>query len=352
MLEEKTYRNYKELCYAMDWNISTGNSKKAQFKELECLCDYHKEGQKIIINEIYEIPKTRLAFGLYKEDIELLLLDLLARHEGNFISLTIKNILRALEMVNDNFVNSYNYTDSVNQFKKLNKEIGVDVDIIGDIFYLVKNKNQRNLQSALKDLVNKSLILWEMRIKVCRHVIVLDYDEYGNLILDEDGQPVILESYEQYDYATNDEKEIILNTENQIMKEMKIKNKTYFNINKDMRKVFVQKVNRKLKTVGIQFYYYTYDITYNSDEILKELNRSELAEVRNRLNKKVLEGMLKTIENNSNKTKDKYKKSIGKTLPFDAPEIDSIRYKDKYKKDGDKTAKAIIDRKTRIHINK
>ena len=35
MLEIKTYKNYKELCEAIGWKISTGNGKKAQLKELE-----------------------------------------------------------------------------------------------------------------------------------------------------------------------------------------------------------------------------------------------------------------------------------------------------------------------------
>ena len=34
-LELKTYKNYKELCEAIGWKISTGNGKKAQLKELE-----------------------------------------------------------------------------------------------------------------------------------------------------------------------------------------------------------------------------------------------------------------------------------------------------------------------------
>ena len=56
MLEQKIYKNYKELCGAMGWMVASGCSKKSQFKDLERYCKYHKEGQKIVIDEIFEAP--------------------------------------------------------------------------------------------------------------------------------------------------------------------------------------------------------------------------------------------------------------------------------------------------------
>ena len=57
MLEIKTYKNYKELCKAMEWKITGGSSKKKQLKELESLCEYHKEGNKFIVTNIFDEPK-------------------------------------------------------------------------------------------------------------------------------------------------------------------------------------------------------------------------------------------------------------------------------------------------------
>ena len=56
MLEQKTYKNYKELCGAMEWEPVGGNAKKKQLKELNNLCNYHKEGHKFIIDEVFENP--------------------------------------------------------------------------------------------------------------------------------------------------------------------------------------------------------------------------------------------------------------------------------------------------------
>ena len=57
MLELKTYKNYKEVCKAMGWKTTGGNIKKKNLQVLDSLCKYHKEGNKFIIEEIYDKPK-------------------------------------------------------------------------------------------------------------------------------------------------------------------------------------------------------------------------------------------------------------------------------------------------------
>ena len=57
MLEVKTYKNWKEVCVAMNWKEVRGNTKKKYLKELNSLCEYIKEGNKYIITNIYNKPK-------------------------------------------------------------------------------------------------------------------------------------------------------------------------------------------------------------------------------------------------------------------------------------------------------
>lgn len=52
-------KNYRVLCEILGQEPKTSNSKKAQFKEWECYFRYHKEGQKIIIDEIYNSPLNK-----------------------------------------------------------------------------------------------------------------------------------------------------------------------------------------------------------------------------------------------------------------------------------------------------
>ena len=57
MLELTIYKNYNKLCEAMDWKTTGGNTKVKNLKILDSICKYHKEGQKFVIEEIYEEPK-------------------------------------------------------------------------------------------------------------------------------------------------------------------------------------------------------------------------------------------------------------------------------------------------------
>lgn len=57
MLEEKTYKNWNELCKVLGWKITRGNTKKKYLKELESSCDFYREGNKYVIKKIYNEPK-------------------------------------------------------------------------------------------------------------------------------------------------------------------------------------------------------------------------------------------------------------------------------------------------------
>ncbi|WP_415331721.1 GIY-YIG nuclease family protein [Clostridium perfringens] len=52
--EGQVFKNYKELCGFLGWEITNGNSKKKQMDTLSTMCEWHKEGNKIIIDEVYE----------------------------------------------------------------------------------------------------------------------------------------------------------------------------------------------------------------------------------------------------------------------------------------------------------
>ena len=49
-------KNYKELCKLLEIEEKGGSSKKCQMNKLSVCCKFHKEGQKIIIDEIYDTP--------------------------------------------------------------------------------------------------------------------------------------------------------------------------------------------------------------------------------------------------------------------------------------------------------
>ena len=57
MLEMKTYKNWKEICEAMNWSTTGGDTKVKYLKILGSFCKYYKEGNKYVITEIFAEPK-------------------------------------------------------------------------------------------------------------------------------------------------------------------------------------------------------------------------------------------------------------------------------------------------------
>ena len=84
MLEITTYKNYKELIKALEWEEKKSNNRTGQMKQLEAICKYHKEGQKFVIEEIYEEPKeiidNRGKATIYADSFRPLVLNVLSQH--------------------------------------------------------------------------------------------------------------------------------------------------------------------------------------------------------------------------------------------------------------------------------
>lgn len=55
----KTYKNYKELCTILEISPKGGSTKIAHLKQFKRYFNYTREGQKYIINEIYEAPRSK-----------------------------------------------------------------------------------------------------------------------------------------------------------------------------------------------------------------------------------------------------------------------------------------------------
>lgn len=56
----QVFKNYKAVCEWLDVAPADGNSKNAHIKEFERYCKYHKEGNKYIIDEVYDEPLNKV----------------------------------------------------------------------------------------------------------------------------------------------------------------------------------------------------------------------------------------------------------------------------------------------------
>lgn len=106
------YRNYKELCAALQIAPKQGNSKKSDIKEFKRFFDFERKGNKFIITAIYDTPKPKEENGRnskYKKYIECLLWNELNNkciENGNnscTLIYAFKDMAYNLFMVNDDF---------------------------------------------------------------------------------------------------------------------------------------------------------------------------------------------------------------------------------------------------------
>ena len=78
------FKSYKKMCNELNQEVLFGNSKEAQLKEWRRYIEWVKEGQKIIITDIYDAPLDRTdgrvtngtqKYQQYIEDILLAYMD-------------------------------------------------------------------------------------------------------------------------------------------------------------------------------------------------------------------------------------------------------------------------------------
>lgn len=284
------FKNYKELCLELEIEIkSSSNSKNAQFKELARYCKFSKSGHKFIIEEVYEKPLEKIENrgksegsrnnnSVYGDMIQLLILDLLAQCKGGKVSISRGKLMLVINMINEN------YRPCGENVKKLAKYTEIEEAVIYD-FYNTSNSNFKSaVETALSNLMDKRIIWYDSVTKVA------EKDTRVHRI------------------ATDEEKENILETEKQILNELKYKQVSQVRCSRDW-KLFKTKVKNLLnKQSEIEYYYLAYDIVVNKKYLEEE--RKELFDL-----------LLEEIE------RDEYKGELNATVYFNLIENAEKRHK-------------------------
>lgn len=341
--EGQTIKNYKELCNILDWKISAGDSKKAQLKDLNLYCTYHKEGNKFIIDTIYQQQKEKLdnrknnkgSRADYINDIELRLLgEFLTKGKDNNLTIGKSILLRDIGLVNSN------YSFCKKRQEKLANYLDIDKETIYDYYNSVDSMVVNNLERALKNLSNEKIIDLDTTTIICKNkLITVNYDH--KTIIDEFDEEIetiipIADTDVIYIEATEQEKDIILRIEGQVLDEMKVKRITdLFGMGKikDYFKKCYKEIRKELK--DFNYYFKAYKITYNYDRIVNKLNEygydDWLKDIEKECNYIINEGVQnKIIANAKNRKsrKDKeYENSFGDVKP---DEKHACRLNDKY----------------------
>ena len=328
-------KNYREMCFILEEKEKKGKSRLLQIANWERYFKWHKDGQKFIINEVFEMPidkidnrgKTENNKAKYLTNIESLILNLLVQGGSlgyGKVFLSKNKILRELKMINNN------YAFCKLRLPKLSEFMNIDNEVIKEWYDSTSRMLESNLDSALKNLESQSLIFWSKEITIAKAIPLAEInknkisktkviDQYDEEIINYDyyaTNEVVL----QYREGTDDEKRFILYTEKEILKEMGLDNKSQV-IACGLWQDFIERVNNiLLDKLNIAFYYKSYKILFNLEHVLEniDINDFKLTDFIETIEKKKLnEGIINRIENNAinrqERAKKKKEKIIGKT---------------------------------------
>lgn len=306
---KKTYSNYKELCNTLGITPKSGNSKKAQLKEIERYCKISKIGYSYTIEEIYDTPKNKTYKGnnsLYCEDIQFLIMTLLAEEKEEVVNISCGKLLNILSLVNDNYLIGEKNIESLSEITN------IPIKNCLDFYAFSRNNLKKKLEYALDVLEQKKLIIWEKRLQL--EIMEIDNNGFIKKIHRE---------------ATNEEKKTILKIEKEVLINNNWKTVPYMSINlyKKFKKE-VYKLLNKYFDFSIKYYYNSYQIIFNEVYIKKELDI-----VSKRLNSNIIKCLNKEANARHKRAYNKYLNmcaSYEDDMPKEVIKFSMLHYQEDY----------------------
>ena len=255
MLEQgKFYKNYKELCEAIGWKITDGNSKKKQLAELEKYCKYIKTGNKFYISEVYEQPPIILA----RKDREVSLLNLEIQYA-------------ILKLLFDNMVNCYDKPYVISKTSLLclvgllNRNGYDNVKLHRQEYVKNSGINGTIVYKALNDVYKYATIYLDRAInqlvkqRICMVTKDVCYLSINKEVLDNNGNVIAYNRI--YREATHEEAKTILETERQCIDTMGYN-----------PKAFAEVENILKEKLGIIYYHKSYRFVFSEKFIKQDLD--------------------------------------------------------------------------------
>lgn len=319
----KQFKNYKELCTALEIEVkSSSNSKNAQLKELARFCEFNKSGHKFIISSVYDTPLpkeenrgksegSRNNNNVYGDLIQLLILDLLAQCNNGRLSISRSKLLLTINMVNDNYSPLGEHTKQLSEYTDIEEAIIFD-------FYNTSNSNFKSaVETALDHLMDKRVIWYDKVTKVA---------EKGTYV---------------HRLATEMEKATIMDLEKEVLEEFNYKQISQVRCSKHWRS-FKKKVKSLIgEYLDIEYYYLAYDIIINEKYLHEE--RKDLCDLllemmtrqdyQSELNSTVKLNLIANAEKRQDKA-------------FHSRKMGKYRFQDNYINDIRKLSILLVDNKT------
>jgi hypothetical protein len=330
-------KNYKELCKLLDENVKGGASKRAQLKELECYSRFHKEGNKFIIDEIYDTPKKKVdgrgdsnkdgKNSKYIDEIKDILVDYIFnnRSEVGKVILSFPQLISVLGLVNNTYnVGNYRKKELADIFK-------IELHAIYYFYNNTRNEFKNIIERALNILQKRSVIIFNRRLMIAEEIKV---DEKTNIIKRE---------------ATVDETNMILSAQNMTLEYMGLEDlQALFLAGSSKYKEFMELVLKEFPE-SWKYYYTAYELITGDYAIKSEYNTLQR---RRELNDKSIERLttkLKVVSEDDSEKKlidalideGNYDKSLDEKLI----ELSNHRRQEKYEKVKETNLKLIQTKK-------
>ena len=297
------YKNYKELCEALNWGLTSGNSKIAQFKTLDTLCKWHKEGNKIVVTEIYTEPKEKIDNRVnngnkghntskYSTIVYDNLIELLRDNKRDYHISTLNKLMQGLGLIT---IGGKKYLDEYEETKT------IDVNTIkNDVRNDITIRSKSIIETALNRLQKNNVInSWDYTYCIC-------------------GKE-----------CSDKQKEIIQQTEKRVLNK-------YFNLDNKGKHILYITNRYKLFSDIVECYLkkdyhlkYNYYMGYVINYDKKQLKDIETNVDKKALNSLIVESCLNSANNRHTKAKSK-RTIIGIFKPEKNDDVEAIRAHKKY----------------------
>ena len=274
MLELKKYKNWKEICKAMDWKITGGDYKKARLSELGIICKYSKNGNSYIIEEIYDIKYENIDLRklgnntIYGDNLQQMIVDMCSISDvidnNGTIRISITKMMSLFNLINKNYITG---RDNINKLSVAKK---IPIETIYDFYDNSFSNSRRNILRALNSLQNKFLINFKNDIM---------------LILDDDNNRI----------ANDIDILLITKIEDEVAKEMEIKDKKHVFLQRRWDE-FKSRVNSILSNSSDICGYYKVISIYPGQRFMKMILE---AKQKDNIMKQLNESMIKSNINSS-----------------------------------------------------
>lgn len=254
----QVFKNYQELCKALNLEPYTGNQKTKQIREIQNRYDLEKQGRQYTVVGIKELSDDAehgriAANSKYVDFVQHILLSYLSKQKEEVAYLTQQNLWTILGMVNEHYFPM-----------REKKEELLSLDEKMDMFNINNFYQRSNLK--FRDIIRSSLAsLRRRKVFLCEETFRIGV---GHKVSS------TFETIEYHD-ASDAEKRYILRTQHDLLKKYGCKDefelffkKTKDSYYKELNDIFLQ--NKGWKNV-----FFCYRLVFDRDVVTEEINEYE-----------------------------------------------------------------------------